>query len=292
VVSTRQLAQLGYTRSSASKAHGVGRLRRVHRGVYAVGHTDLKHKGRVMAAALACQPAVVSHWTAGWLHGLFKTSSTFELTAPTERRPRKPFSLHFASLAPEDITVIDGIPATSVFRTLLDLAPYLTLKRLRQLLARTEELKAFDLPSFDALLSRTGGHRGNRPLRKALRAYRPDPAVTRSDLERDFRRLVRRARLPMPAANYNVEGYEVDAWWETERFGVELDVYATHGSPHSFEEDRHRQDDLLAAGVEITRITDVRLEEEPDAVMERLRSHLARRRRELAAYFGRSPGSP
>ena len=35
-------------------------------------------------------------------------------------------TVHFASLAPEDVTVIDGIPVTSVFRTLLDLAPYLT----------------------------------------------------------------------------------------------------------------------------------------------------------------------
>jgi len=285
VVSAKQMAGLGYTRSTIADWVAVGHLHRVHRGVYAVGHEKLSRKGQVMAAALAHAPAYVSHWTAGWLHGLFKSSTVDHLTAPTRRR-RVPdeITVHFASLAPEDITVIDGIPVTSVFRTLLDLAPYLDLKRLRRLLGRMEELKTFDLRSFDALLSRTRGHPGNRPLRKALRAYRPDLAVTRSDVERDFRRLVRRAGIPTPAANFNVAGYEIDAWWEAERFGVELDVYATHSSPGSFEEDRRRQDDLLAEGIEVTRVTDVRLEEEPDQVMERLAAHLARRRRELAAY--------
>src|SRR5262245_2287064 len=94
VVSTRQLKALGYGRNSASKAARVGRLHRIHRGVYAVGHRDLTWHGHCMAAVLACKPAVISHWTAGWLWGLFKTSSTLHLTVPTVRRARRAFSLH------------------------------------------------------------------------------------------------------------------------------------------------------------------------------------------------------
>ncbi len=45
VVSTRQLAAIGYARSTVAKGQG-GRLHRIHRGVYAVGHTDLTHHGR------------------------------------------------------------------------------------------------------------------------------------------------------------------------------------------------------------------------------------------------------
>jgi hypothetical protein len=45
----------------------------------------------------------------------------------------------------------------------------------------------------------------------------------------------------------------------------------------SFEEDRVRDDELLPAGIETTRITGPRLDREPGAVVESLRRHLARR---------------
>jgi very-short-patch-repair endonuclease len=234
---------------------------------------------------LACQPAVISHWTAGWVWGIFKTSSTLHLTTPTERRPRRPFYFHRASLRAADVTEIDGIPVTSLARTLLDLAALVAPERLAKLLQRANELEddegrgLFDLREVTELLARSKGHPGRRPLTRALRIYRDDLVVLRSDFERDFRALVQRAGLPAPAANVNVAGYEIDCWWEDARFGVELDVYATHGSPLSFEEDRIRIDDLMAIGVEVTRVTDVRLEREADKVMQRLAGHLARRRR-------------
>ncbi|MBS1880874.1 MAG: type IV toxin-antitoxin system AbiEi family antitoxin domain-containing protein [Actinobacteria bacterium] len=285
VVSTRQLKALGYGRNSAAKAARVGRLHRIHRGVYAVGHTDLTWRGECMGAALACAPAVISHWTAGWLWGLFQSSSTLHLTVPTVRRSRRPFLLHLATLADEDVTKVGRIPLTSLARTVLDLAPLVDDERLAGLLERAEKLeddsgrRLFDLRDFEGLLARTKGHPGHARLAKALRIYRPDAALTRSNLERHFRTLVRRAGLPAPATNYVVGPYEIDAYWERERFGVELDVFATHGSRRSFERDRERADDLLAIGVEIIRVTDVRLAREPAAVMRRLDAHLERRRR-------------
>jgi very-short-patch-repair endonuclease len=88
---------------------------------------------------------------------------------------------------------------------------------------------------------------------------------------------VTQAGLPTPAMNHFVAGHEIDAWWEAERFGVELDVYETHGSRLSFEEDRVRDDELLLAGIETTRVTGPRLDREPEAVVGSLRRHLARR---------------
>jgi predicted transcriptional regulator of viral defense system len=109
VVSTRQLKALGYSRSSASKANGVGRLHRIHRGVYAVGHEDLSWEGRCMGAVLACAPAVASHWTAAWLWGLLRSRpSTFHLTAPSRRHGRRDFRVHFAALTTDDITAVEG----------------------------------------------------------------------------------------------------------------------------------------------------------------------------------------
>jgi very-short-patch-repair endonuclease len=97
-------------------------------------------------------------------------------------------------------------------------------------------------------------------------------------LELRFLELVRGAGLPAPAMNYNVAGFELDAYWERKRFAVELDVYETHGSHAAFERDRLRQEDLLLLGVEMTRVTGPRLAREPKRVMERVATLLARRR--------------
>ena len=75
--------------------------------------------------------------------------------------------------------------------------------------------------------------------------------------------------------NRFVAGHEIDAWWEAEQFGVELDVFETHGSRLSFEQDRLRDDELLLARIETTRVTGPRLEREPEAVVDSLRRHLA-----------------
>jgi very-short-patch-repair endonuclease len=278
VVSTRQLKALGYTRQSASKANGVGRLHRVHRGVYAVGHTDLRWEGRCMAAVLACAPAVASHWTAAWLLALLRTRrSALHLTAPSRRHRKPDFVVHFAQLGPEDVEEADGIPVTSLERTHLDIAARWP-DALGDMFEAAETSRRFDLRKFDALLARSAHHPGYGPLSKALRAYRPELVVLRSNLERDFRALIRASGLPLPSSNFNVGPYELDCYWEAERFCVELDVYATHGSRRSFEADREREDDLLLAGIGVMRVTDVRLEREPQRVIERVAAHLERRR--------------
>lgn len=282
VVSTRQLARIGYSRSSASKAHGVGRLTRVHRGVYAVGHTDLSWLGRCMAAVLANRPALASHTAAARVWGLLKYEpESIHLTVPTWRRHKRSFGLHFALLPDTETGVEDGIPVTSLARTKLDLAAVFTAHRIERVLERSEELGLFDLDALRDVLGRHPRHPGAGPLSTAIAMYEDDPAVLRSGLEKRFLDLVRDAGLPRPSMNYVVGGMELDTYWEREGFAVELDVFETHGTHVAFERDRIRGDDLLALGVEMIRITGPRLRREPDAVMRRLGHHLARRRREL-----------
>ena len=282
VISTRQLKTLGYGRNSASKANRVGRLRRIHRGVYLVGHERLTWEGRCMGAVLAASPAVASHLSAGWLWGLLRNRpGTIHVTVPAPRRAKRPFVVHFADLPAGDRTVLKDIPVTSLARTKLDLAALLSISQLERILERSEELRRFDLMVIEALLSRTVGHPGHGRLRKALEIYRDDPTVTRSKLERRFLELVRKAGLPLPSMNFNVAEFELDAYWEQERFVVELDVYETHGSHAAFERDRLRQEDLKLIGVEMIRVTGPRLEREPKRVMERVAALLAQRRRQL-----------
>jgi predicted transcriptional regulator of viral defense system len=285
VVSTRQLDRLGYSKSSASKAAMVGRLRRIHRGVYAVGNELLTWEGRCMAAVLAARPAVASHLSAGWLWGLLRSRpGTVHLTAPAPRRAKRPFVVHCADLPGRDRWTLEDIPVTSLARTLLDLAAMLSPAQLERALERAEELGRFDLVALEDVLGRAGHHSGVANLRRALASYRDqDPTFERSKLEGRFRRLVKRAGLPAPSMNFNVFGYELDAYWEPERFVVELDVYETHGSHAAFERDRLRQEDLKLKGVEMIRVTGPRLDREPTATVERVGAHLAQRRRQLDA---------
>jgi hypothetical protein len=245
-----------------------------------------------MAAVLASQPAVASHETAGWLWGLLRTRPGIHLTAPTRRRAkprsdpegrattrssRLAHKVHFARLLRRDLARQEDIPVTSLARTLLDLAAVLSAYRLERAIERAEELGLLDLTPIEELLARAGKHPGSGRLRRALALYRPDPAVIRSGVERRFRELAQDAGLPAPAMNFNVAGFEVDAYWASHRFAVELDVYETHGTRAAFERDRLRQEELKLAGVEMVRITGARLEREPEATMARLALLLGQR---------------
>jgi len=282
VVSIRQLEQLGYSRSTVARAAAAGRLHRLDRGVYSVGHRRLNWQGRCLGAVLACAPAVASHTSAAWLWELLRTRpGTIHLTASTRRHAKSDYAVHFARLADEDRGFIEDIPVTALPRTLLDVAATFSPSRFERVLERSEDLRLFDLGAVDDLLGRTIGHPGHGPLRRALAIYRDDPAFSRSGLEKRFRKLAKAAGLPPPAMNFNVAEFELDAYWERERFVVELDVYETHGTRAAFERDRLRQEDLKLIGVEMIRVTGPRLDREPKNVMKRVEVLLERRRREL-----------
>jgi hypothetical protein len=198
---------------------------------------------------------------------------------------RPPIVLHYAEhLADEDRALREGIPVTSVARTLLDVAASARPRRLQRMLERSEELRLFDLGPVESVLKRNKGHHGAGPLRRAIALYRPAP-FTRSGLERRFLTLVREAGLPQPTTGYNEAGYELDVYWPEARFAVELDTFETHGTRAAFERDRLRQEELKLAGIEMIRVTGTRLDREPKVVLERVTRFLSDR----AETTGRKP---
>ncbi|HEU4599197.1 MAG TPA: hypothetical protein VFS26_05585, partial [Solirubrobacterales bacterium] len=228
-------------------------------------------------------PAVASHACAAYLWGIYRYEpGTIHVTAPIRRRAKRRFKVHFSSiLSADDRGSRKGIPVTALPRTLLDLAIGARPDQLDRHLERAEELDLFDLPAFEALLARAGGHRGRGRLARALAIYQPDPSFTRSKFERRFRRAVIAAGLPAPSMNYNAEGFELDAYWPAHRFAVELDLYETHGSRAAFERDRLRQEELKLRGIEQIRVTGPRFKRDPAQVIRRVAALLANRRREL-----------
>jgi Transcriptional regulator, AbiEi antitoxin len=280
IVSIRQLTgPLGYSRSAVSRAVNDGRLHPVHRGVYAVGHTCISAHGRCLAAVLACgRGALLSHYSAGWLWGIAKVDpEPFHVTTSVWRTPRPPLRLHQSlAVVAEDRTLREGIPVTSLARTLLDLAATVRFEWLERMVERAEDLNLFDLRAIEEVLVRTVGHHGHGRLRKAIALYQPS-SFTRSGLERRFLELCLEAGLPQPRTNYVEEGFELDCYWPEYRFAVELDLFETHGTRAAFERDRKRQEDLLLAGIGMTRVTGPRLEREPVEVIQRVARLLQQR---------------
>jgi very-short-patch-repair endonuclease len=283
VVSVWQLAELGYSKDKVGQATEAGRFHPLHHAVYAVGHSGISRQGHCLAAVLSYgNSAMLSHRSAAWLWGLTsRFTSPVEVTAASPRRTRPAIRIHSAlALTPDDTASWEGIPVTAIPRTLLDFAAIDPLY-LGRALDNAQRLGLLDLIAIDALIARSRGFRGVARLRDALDIHRA-PSFTRSSLERNFLKLVRRAGLPRPSMNLFIKGYELDAYWPVERFAVELDTYDYHGSASAFEADRIRQEDLKLAGIEMTRVTGVRMDREPRAVTSRLRRLLSQRRRELA----------
>ncbi|MGH7502427.1 MAG: endonuclease domain-containing protein [Longimicrobiales bacterium] len=102
------------------------------------------------------------------------------------------------------------------------------------------------------------------------------PPLTRSAAEEHFLGLIRKAQLREPEVNMQVEGYEVDFVWRSERLVVEIDGRAFHSSDRSFESDRRRDGVLVAAGLRVMRVTWRQIVNEPEALLVRLTQALAR----------------
>jgi very-short-patch-repair endonuclease len=235
-----------------------------------------------MAAVLACgETARLSNGSAAVLWQLLIGPGTAEgrkeVTITRGHRARHPGLLvHRArTLMADEVTEREGIPVTTVARTLYDLARRGASQDLERAFAQAIGRGLVTRAEILTLLAR---HAGARRLR-ALVEGEAEVSLTRSEAENLFLALIRKAQLQRPRVNDTVNGYVVDFFWPAERFAVEVDGYAHHASATMFESDRRRDAVLAAAGVHVIRVTWRQLVNEPEALLVRLAVALARTRR-------------
>jgi Transcriptional regulator, AbiEi antitoxin/Protein of unknown function (DUF559) len=274
VVSLPQLQFLGLSARAVRDRVAAGRLTRIHRGVYAVGHARLTLRGHWMAAVLAYGVgARLSYRSAAALHGVRPDNRPkADVTVPSaSARPRPGIVVHKSTtLHSADITTIDGIPCTSLARTLLDLAEVVDRQAVERAISQAEVLGIFDLREVEDVLARATGRRGAGVLREILTEYE-GPTLTDRELEARFLALCRAASLPEPevhAWNTLDDGiaYEIDFLWRAEGLAVETDGWGSHGTRKAFENDRRRDRRLRVAGWDVIRFTWRDVEREPDEV--------------------------
>ena len=102
----------------------------------------------------------------------------------------------------------------------------------------------------------------------------PEQGATKSYLEDDFTRFLKRHRLPLPERNQTIAGHEVDAVYKEQRLVIELDSREFHTTTRAFEQDRDRDADILNAGFATLRVTDHRLKQHATKEAQRLRDIL------------------
>jgi uncharacterized protein DUF559 len=258
VVARAQLFSLGASTAVVDAWVQRGRLHRVHQGVYALGHASLGREGRRLAAVLACGPgAVLSHMSAASHWGLLHTDQTrIDVTALRGRHGAPGIRLHRSrSLDAQDTTIHEGIPITTLARTLLDLAATTRSSQLERALAQAERLRVYDHRAITDVIARSNGHRGTRVLAQATTRK---PKWTRNEWEADFLDLPRKAGLPEPLTNDAFDApdhghCEPDYHWPSHRVIVETDGFETHGTRAAFRNDRAKDAALTASGYRVLR---------------------------------------
>lgn len=260
VVTREQLAAAGLGKNAITRATRDGRLYRVYRGVYSVGHPPLSPEARWMAAVLACgEGAVLSHGSAAVLWGLLRPlDGPIHVSVPshTGRGKRKGIRLHrcpsLTAAVPDHherprpslTTIRNRIPVTTVPRTIEDLEGSIP-DHLHRRAIRQAELAGHSLGATEA-------------------------DRTRSDLERDFLRLCRRHGLPAPEVNARIGRLTVDFLWRAQQLVVETDGYSYHRGSVAFEDDHARDLHLRRLGLTVHRYTGAQLRNYPAEVVAEL----------------------
>jgi hypothetical protein len=157
-------------------------------------------------------------------------------------------------LDPADQGTIDGLPLTSIHRTLVDLADTLTQPKLEKAIHEAEVQRLFDLKQLEEAMSRVPGRKGRHRLRRACAEYRPPP-VTRSQAEVRFHEFLEETGIRPPESNATRAGYELDCWWPDAALNVEVDGAATHHTTRAFTADRRRDRALSREGITVIRVT-------------------------------------
>jgi very-short-patch-repair endonuclease len=188
---------------------------------------------------------MLSHRSAGVHHGLIEDDQRIiDISTTGGRGSLQGVRVHRRRLA---ATRHDGLPVTTVDQTLVDLANELTPRQLERAVDEAHR-RGHRLAQEDRR-GRTGAASLNALAARNLQGH----TLTRSELEERFLKLIRKAGLPGPELNVDIEGFLVDAVWRGQRVVIELDGARYHDQPGVRANDRRRDAALTIAGWRVIR---------------------------------------
>jgi very-short-patch-repair endonuclease len=260
VLSRYELRRCGLTDEGIKVRLRTGRLHRIHRGVYAVGHTALTREASWLAAVKACGPhALLSHSSSAMLFGFLRWEERLpDVTIPARTKCRVPdIRVHRTrSLHPEDVLRHKGVPTVSPARAIFDVAATTNDVALRRMMSRAQSMHLTNSRLLARQLDRAAGRPGRARFARVLAS---DPPPTRSELEDRLHDLVLAAGFRAPDVNVPIRiGLRTiipDLRWPSRRLCVEADGREWHDNPQARYDDEGRQALLEAHGERVLRVT-------------------------------------
>jgi very-short-patch-repair endonuclease len=268
VVAAWQLVAAGWTRTQIERRAAAAAWTTVHQGVFALTQAPLTHRQVWFAATLTEPGTILSHASAALCWGF----STTKAALPTVTRagsggPRRidGVLVHRSRLLEREGTRRDGIPLTTVERTLIDLAPRESNTRTARNVREAVRLELTTARQLAGALGRHRGRRGTRFLWDLVERYSGLPyRRTRSNAEARALEILQDADLLPQAVNRKVAGEEADLVWTDRRLIVEIDGPQYH---QFADEDERKQHAWEAAGYEVRRIPSGDVYADPDQLL-------------------------
>jgi hypothetical protein len=268
-VSRRQLLDLGFSEDAVAHRLDQGRFVRAEEGVIAIAPM-LEHDewGRWMAATLTAPDTFLSHYSAAAARGFWELPRHYEtVTRPGSGGPRKHGAILVfrSSTLAGDCEVFQGIPVTTVARTVLDLSARVSERAIARAVRDTVRDKLTDVEELADAIGRHRGRRGSRRLATVLARYTGLPIRrARSGAEVRALEVLRSAGRPAPRLNVHIAGEEADLSWPRARMIVEID-----GGPFHLDvgEDARKQARWEAAGWTVSRISSDDVYEHPERLL-------------------------
>jgi very-short-patch-repair endonuclease len=291
LISFEQLRAYGLTKSSTRRLVCSGFLERVLPRVYNVTATGRSQVRALWAAHLYLgDGSAISHTTSAWRWGFDGfTSHPVHISTISKRngsgaslRDGTQIVIHRVDehLVPE-IVQIDGLPVTSVRRTILELCGQKHRRAAKVIDAGLRD-RLTTLGDLWLYLEQEWmrGRRGVRILRDLLVQRTPGRVPSDSELERDTRALIDSANLPAPrhqfAVDLDVATVHIDLAYPDAMLALEVDSYSWHLDREAFDRDRERDIELQSRGWTVYRLTWTMIRYQPDRVVGLIRDHLSR----------------
>ena len=257
LLTTQDLVDLQFSKREIATLTKNGVLRRERRGLYLFGAPDGRWEQQLMRACLGgARRGVVSHRSAQRLWDLRPWETVVETTVRGLAAPRVDGAIIHRTwdLEPADITWIDGLPVTSVARTLCDAGVHHREREVTRMVGAAIGLGIATVEDLAAFRRRVGRHgrTGVVAIDNALEELGINIGEVGSPMESALLRLIRRYGLPDPVAQFPVriggEQFYIDLAYPESRVLLEYDGYLEHIDPDRFARDRQRQNALVLAG--------------------------------------------
>lgn len=225
--------------------------------------------------------ALVSHRAAYVLWGLDGIDTRLvEITVPYEHGPIPKAVIRHRTRRPIRGVTLQGLPATSVERTLLDTAAQLPSPVLAKGVDSALRLGLTEPLALAKTISEQGGPgvRGVRKLeRVVMELDRTGPTGSPAELE--LLTWIRKSDMPDPVLQWEPpvpsgRRYRIDFGWPNIMKGVEVDGLDAHSAADRLERDLQRQNELFEAGIELRRFTGRQVRREPELVIDEIRRFL------------------